>query len=141
MRSSFTFYTFPPYYIVANSPVFCGRLPHFELASRRFPHYDKSPTFLPHTKLIAQMIKLSEKSTIRCNPQLENQENACVRSSKPLSYFGLDVLILLKQGHVFDHYANFRPNFRPQRAPPNPQLINSSADANEDVRSADMLTP
>ena len=43
-------------HIVANPPAFCGRLPHFELAARRFPHYDKSPTFLPHTKLIAQMI-------------------------------------------------------------------------------------
>ena len=89
-------------YIVANSPAFCGRLPHFELASRRFPHYDKSPTFLPHIKLIAQMIKLSEKSTIRCNPQLENQENACV----PMFW----------QAHIFDHYANFRPNLGQTRS-------------------------
>ena len=98
------------------------------------------------------MIKLSKKSTIRCNPQLENQENACDRSSKPLSYFGFDGLTLLKQGHIFDHHANFRHNLGQTRgiktrkaqsfqgplgglkAPPNPQLINSSANADEDVR-------
>ena len=60
---------------VADPPAFCGRLPHFELPSRRFPHCDKSPHFPLHTKLKTQNIKLSKKSTICYNPMLKSQEN------------------------------------------------------------------